>query len=85
LALSLVNRQQVKAAGFTRLETGGWMMDDATRRVVLAAYQKRKQETLVHPFLNEKVSLGLVVHLQARLLSRRLRGDIDAYPPCLWK
>lgn len=85
LALSLVNRQQVRAAGFTRLETGGWTMNDATRRTVLAAYQKRKQETMVHPFLGEKISLGLVVHLQARLLSRRLRGDIEAYPPCLWK
>lgn len=85
LALSLINRQQVRASGFTRLETGGWTMDDATRRTVLSAYQKRKQETLVHPFLNEKITLGLVVHLQARLLARRLRGDLDAYPPCLWK
>jgi len=85
LALSLVNRRQVKPDGFRREETGAVLMDDATRKTVLAAYQKRKQEELVHPFLQEKVSLGLVVHLQARLLARHLRGDLDAYPPCVWK
>jgi CRISPR-associated protein Cas1 len=85
LALSLINRQQVKPAGFRREETGAVVMDDATRKTVLTAYQKRKQEALVHPFLQEKVSLGLVVHLQARLLARYLRGDLDAYPPCVWK
>lgn len=85
LALSLVNRRQVKPDGFRREKTGAVMMDDATRKTVLAAYQKRKQEELVHQFLQEKVSLGLVVHLQARLLARHLRGDLDAYPPCVWK
>lgn len=85
LALSLINRQQVKASGFTKLDTGAVTMDDATRRTVLSAYQKRKDEAMVHPFLSEKVSLGLVVHLQARLLARCLRGELDAYPPCLWK
>ena len=60
-------------------------MDDATRKVVLAAYQRRKQEELVHPFLDERVSVGLIVHLQARLLARHLRGDLDLYPPFIWK
>lgn len=85
LALSLVNRKQVRAEGFRREETGGVVMDDSTRKCVIAAYQKRKQEELVHPFLQEKVSLGLVIHLQARLLARFLRSDMDAYPPCVWK
>ncbi len=85
LALALVNRQQVKAAGFRTEPTGGVLMDDATRRTVLTAYQKRKRETITHPFLGEKVTLGLVVHLQARLLARHLRGDLDAYPPFVWK
>lgn len=85
LALSMINRQQVQPGGFTTTEAGGVTMDDATRKLVLTAYQKRKQEELVHPFLNERISLGLVVHLQARLLARFLRGDLDAYPPFIWK
>jgi len=60
-------------------------MSDPARKAVLTAYQKRKQEELVHPFLDEKVSVGLLVHLQARLLARHLRGDLDAYPPFVWK
>ena len=85
LALSLVNLKQVQASGFTQLESGAVMMDDATRKAVLVAYQKRKQEELVHPFLEEKAPVGILPHLQARLLSRHLRGDLDAYPPFLWK
>ena len=85
LVLSLINRQQVKASGFSIEPTGGVRMDDATRKTVIGAYQKRKQETILHPFLNEKLTLGLVVHMQARLLARHLRGDLDAYPPFAWK
>ena len=85
LALSLVNRQQVAAKGFKQSETGGVEMDDATRKAVLVAYQKRKDEELVHPFLKEKLTVGLLPHVQARLLARWLRGELDAYPPMLWK
>ncbi|MCI0364745.1 MAG: type I-C CRISPR-associated endonuclease Cas1c [Phycisphaerales bacterium] len=85
LALSLINRGQVNMCGFRTTETGGVLMDDGTRKTVLTAYQKRKQEDLTHPFLNEKVSVGLLVHLQARLLARHLRGDLDAYAPFVWK
>lgn len=85
LALSLINRQQVQPTGFTTTEVGGVTMNDATRKIVLTAYQKRKQEELIHPYLGEKVSLGLVVHLQARLLARFLRNDLEAYPPFIWK
>jgi CRISPR-associated protein Cas1 len=85
LAVSLVNRQQVKPGGFKTNESGGVAMDDDTRRVVLTAYQERKQETLAHPFLEEKTTVGLLIHLQARLLARHLRGDLDAYPPFIWK
>jgi CRISPR-associated protein Cas1 len=85
LMLSLINRGQVTAAGFTRQETGGVIMDDATRKKVLVAWQERKQEEITHPFLQERMTVGLLVHVQARLLARRLRGDIDAYPPMLWK
>lgn len=85
VVLSLINRQQVKSAGFTTEPTGGVRMDDATRKTVISTYQKRKQEQITHTFLGEKMTLGLVVHIQARLLARHLRGDLDAYPPFVWK
>ena len=85
LALSLVNRQQVSAKGFTHSETGGVEMDAVTRKTVLVAYQNRKNDELLHPFLKEKVTVGLVPHVQARLLARWLRGELDGYPPFLWK
>ena len=56
-------------------------MDEATRKTVLVAYQERKQAEVTHPFLGETISLGLLFQLQARLLARHLRGDLDAYPP----
>ena len=85
LALSLVNRRQVQAAGFRKTESGGVVMDDATRKEVLVAYQKRKQDEIQHPFLGEKVAFGLVPHIQAMLMSRFIRGDLDGYPCFLWK
>jgi CRISPR-associated protein Cas1 len=85
LALSLVNRRQVQASGFRQTESGGVVMDDETRKEVLVAYQKRKQEEIQHPFLGEKVAFGLIPHLQAMLLARFIRGDMDGYPSFLWK
>ena len=85
LALSLVNRQQVKGKGFGKTETGAVLMDEETRREVLVAYQNRKQEEIRHPFLGEKVAVGLLPHVQALLLARYLRGDLDGYPPFIWK
>lgn len=85
LVLSLVNRRQVAASGFTTAASGAVTMDDKTRKTVLVAYQKRKQATIHHPFLGEKTTVGLLTHLQARLLARHLRGDLDAYPPFLWR
>lgn len=85
LALSLVNRLQVKGKNFTKTETGSVMMDDKTRKEVLVSYQKRKQEEIQHPFLDEKVSIGLLPHCQAMLLSRYLRDDIEGYPPFIYK
>jgi CRISPR-associated protein Cas1 len=85
VALSLVNLRQVSADGFRQTEAGGVEMDDATRKEVLVAFQKRKQEEILHPFLGERTTVGLLVHLQAMLLARYLRGDLDAYPPFIWK
>ena len=84
LALTLVNRKQVCGEGFTHKESGGVLMDDETRKTVLKAWQARKQEQIMHPFLKERVPFGLIPHLQATLLARHLRGDLDAYPPFFW-
>ena len=81
LGITLINRRQVRENGFEIRETGGVSMDEDTRKTVLKAYQERKQEEITHPFLNEKTTVGMVVHLQALLLARHLRGDLDAYPP----
>lgn len=85
LALTLVNRQQIKGNGFKKTESGGVIMDDKTRKEVLTAYQKRKYDEIQHPFLNEKISVGLLPYSQTLLLSRYLRGDIDGYPPFFWR
>jgi len=85
LALSLVNRQQVTGSGFRRTESGGVLMDDPTRKTVLVAWQKRKQEEITHPFIGERAPIGLLPVLQAQLLARHLRGDLDGYPAFIWK
>jgi len=84
LALSLVNRKQIIGKGFTQKESGGILMDDDTRKTVLTAWQERKKEEIIHPYLNERIPFGLIPHVQAMLLSRFLRGDLDAYPPFFW-
>lgn len=85
LVLSLINLGQVKKKGFTVTESGAVKMDDETRKTVLVAYQKRKQEEIEHPFLKEKIPVGMLLLAQAQLLSRHLRGDLDTYPPFLWR
>jgi CRISPR-associated protein Cas1 len=84
LALTLVNRRQVTAQGFRRSESGGIVMTDATRKTVISAWQERKHEEIRHPFLEERVPIGLLPYTQALLLARYIRGDIDGYPPLLW-
>ena len=85
LTLSLINLLQVQKKGFKKSESGAVLMDDETRKTVLVAYQKRKQDEIMHPFIEEKVTLGLLFHTQALLLARHLRGDLDGYPPFIWK
>lgn len=84
LALSLVNRRQVLGKGFVAKENGGILMDDETRKRVLAAWQERKRETILHPYLQEKIEFGMIPYVQALLLARYLRDDLDAYPPFFW-
>lgn len=85
LALSMINLGQVKASGFVVHPGGAVEMTEGTRKEVVAAYQRRKQEVIMHPFLNERTTVGLLIHLQARLLARHIRGDLDAYPPFFWR
>jgi CRISPR-associated protein Cas1 len=84
LALSLVNRRQLRASDFRRMDGGAVLLTDDARRSVLTAWQERKKEERLHPFLQEKAPFGLVPYLQAQMLARHLRGDIDAYPPWFW-
>jgi CRISPR-associated protein Cas1 len=85
LVLSLVNRGEVRGRGFVRKESGAVFMDDDTRKTVLTAWQKRKQDEATHPFLKERIPLGLAFHVQAQLMARAVRGDLDGYPPFFWK
>jgi len=85
LALSLVNLKQVTGAGFQKTETGAVNMSEETRRLVIRAYQERKREEVEHPFLKERIEVGLLAYAQALLLARHIRGDIEDYPPFLWR
>ncbi len=85
LTLSLINLRQIQGKGFKKSDSGGVLMTDETRKTVLVAYQERKQEEILHPFLDEKVTIGLLFHTQALLMARYLRGDLDGYPPFIWK
>jgi CRISPR-associated protein Cas1 len=85
LALALFNRRQIGAKDFVRQDNGAVLLSDDGRKTVLQAWQERKRTERRHPFLDEVAPLGLVPYLQAQLLSRRLRGDLDAYPPWFWK
>ncbi|MEK3875681.1 type I-C CRISPR-associated endonuclease Cas1c [Paenibacillus sp. FSL M7-0420] len=85
MVLSLINKKLINAKGFTRKENGAVIMDDDTRKLVIKAWQEKKQEKIMHPYLNEKISWGLVPYAQALLMARYIRGDLDEYPPFLWK
>ena len=84
LALSLINLGQLQGKDFVLSSSGGVRMKDDARKVLLTAYQERKQDVLEHPFLGEKMPLGLFFHAQALLLARFLRGDLDGYPPVMF-
>jgi len=83
LALTLINRGQIQHKDFDEREGGAVLLHDAGRRTVIAAYQARKQETLRHPVLESDLPIGLLPHIQARLLARVLRGDLERYVPFL--
>lgn len=84
-ALTLVNNRIMQASDFDVRESGAVFLTDAARKTFLQKWQERKKESITHPFLEEKVPWGLVPYVQSLLLARYLRGDLDAYPPFLWK
>lgn len=83
--LSLINKKVVNVKDFIKKENGAVLMKDDARKKFLSEWQNRKKETLTHPYLKEKMEWGMVPYVQAMLLARYLRGDLDAYPPFLWK
>ena len=83
--LTQINLKKKRKEGFTKKENGAVVMDDNTRKIFLTAWQKKKQEMITHPFLEEKVEWGMIPFVQAMLLARHLRGDLEEYPPFFWK
>ena len=83
--LTLINKRIVKKEGFIQKENGAVVLDDETRKAFLSAWQAKKQETIKHPFLEEKIEWGIAPYVQALLLARYIRGDLDEYPPFFWK
>ena len=83
--LTVVNNRLLTGSDFEKSESGAVNMTDSGRRKFLKYWQERKQEQITHPYLDEKLPWGLVPYVQALLLARYLRGDLDAYPPFLWK
>lgn len=83
--LTLINNRVLKERDFVRQDSGAVLLTDTARREFLKRWQEHKTEALTHPYLEEKIKWGLVPYLQALLLARYLRGDLDDYPPFLWK
>lgn len=85
LVLSLINRKQITIKDFIKQGDEGIVMTDSGRKIILSAWQSRKKEQIIHPYLNEKVSIGLLPYVQVMLLARFIRKDIDDYPVFLIK
>lgn len=85
LALSMLNRSELGAGDFRSFDNGAVLLGDEARKRVLVAWQERKRDEIEHPFLKEKTAIGLLPHIQAQLLAKAVRGDLDGYPPMIWK
>lgn len=83
--LTLINNRKVKASDFLHMESGAVLLNDDGRKRFLKSWQEKKKELLTHPYLGEKLSWGMIPYIQALLLARYIRGDLDSYPPFLWK
>jgi CRISPR-associated protein Cas1 len=85
LVLTLINLSQIESKGFSKSESGAILLDDKNKKIVIDAYRKRKEDEIFHPFFKEDMPIGILFHAQAMLFARYIRGDIDAYPPFIWK
>lgn len=85
LALSLINLKKVDEDDFRKSEAGAVTMSDEARKTLLVSYQERKREEILHPYTGEKMTIGILFYMQALLLARHLRGELDGYPPFIWK
>jgi CRISPR-associated protein Cas1 len=83
--LTLINKKAVNADDFYKREDGAVILTDDGRKKFISAWQNRKQEEIMHPFLGEKMQWGMLPYVQALLLARYIRGDLDCYPPYMWK
>lgn len=83
--LKMINKKIMQTSDFVQKENGAVLLTEDGRRKFIKSWQERKQESLTHPYLNEKINWGLVPHAQAMLLARHIRGDLEEYPPFLWK
>ncbi len=83
--LTLINTKSISASDFQHMESGAVLLNESGRKLFVRKWQEKKKESLTHPYLGEKLSWGMIPHIQAMLLARYLRGDLDGYPPFLWK
>jgi len=83
--LTMINKKIMKPEDFLQKENGAVIMGDNARKLFLSHWQTKKQEVVKHPYLEEKVEWGMIPHVQAMLLARYIRGDLDEYPPFFWK
>lgn len=83
--LTTINNRILRSDDFLVEDSGAVRLTDSGRKAFLQAWQEKRKETIVHPFLQEKLPWGMIPYVQALLLARYLRGDLDAYPPLLWK
>lgn len=81
LAVSLINKKQINEKGFIKKESGGVVINEETKKTIINAWQNRKRDVITHPYLGEKVEIGLLPYIQAMMLARFVRGDLEAYPP----
>ena len=85
LVLTLINNRIIQDKHFDRQESGTVLLNDDGRKLFLKHWQEKKRDEITHPFLKEKMPWGLVPYVQSLLLARCIRGDVDEYPPFLWK
>lgn len=83
--LYLINNRMINEKCFEYAENEACLLNENGRKIVLSEWERRKKESIIHPYLNEKIQYGLIVHVQALLLARYIRGDIEEYPAFLWK